>query len=419
MIAVEDYAANLLQNVVPIPARPIPIQDALGCVLAEDLHALEAVPRFTNSAMDGFAIRVRDLVADGVSSGKSEPVTLPVIGDIAAGDNADYACAPGTACRIMTGARIPVGADTVVKIEDTDAPSGIAQAPTNVTIKRIPDRGSHIRHRGKNCEVGDSVLPAGTVMTPAALSSAVSVGYAEVLARPRVRVGVISTGDELVNAGQVMSNSQIPDSNSVLLSGLVEQAGAETVAVTRSKDDPSDFSGQLMRMCPNVDLIITSGGISAGAFDVVKATAGAVGLSFSQVAMQPGKPQGFGQVHADGHSSWLCTLPGNPVAVFVSFHVFVRPLLAKLTGNRATSYAPSIAGSVSVGWPSPHGKRQFVPVRIDWGNRRDNAPLIEPTHELGARSHFVASLHSAIGLAVVPEAVTRVEAGDILDVIVV
>lgn len=419
MIPVEEYAANLLQDVVPLPARTIRLDDALGCVVAEDLHALEAVPRFTNSAMDGFALRMRDVITNRQEGDKVGPLKLPVRADIAAGDNRNYVCEEGTACRIMTGARLPAGADTVVKVEDTDAPAGVAQAPQFVTIERLPPLGSHVRPEGKDCAVGDTVLRAGTVITPAALSAAASVGYAEIFAHPRVRVGVISTGDELVDAGQPLAGSQIPDSNSVLLKGLIEQAGAEVVAVSRCKDNLDDFSSQVMRMCPTVDLIITSGGISTGAFDVVKAAAGTIGLSFAQVAMQPGKPQGFGQVHIDQHSSWLCTLPGNPVAVFVSFHVFVRPLVAKLSGNPDASYAHCIAGSVQTGWTSPRGKRQFVPVRIRWTKREHNVPVIEPTNGLGARSHFVASLHIANGLAIVPERVADVKQGDLLDVIMV
>ncbi|MDO5719713.1 MAG: molybdopterin molybdotransferase MoeA [Actinomycetaceae bacterium] len=419
MIPVEEYAAQLLENVAPLSARLTSIDDALGCVLAEDLTARESVPRFTNSAMDGFAIRIRDFDDLRVEKEIDVPLTLPVVGDIAAGDNRDYVCEKGTAYRIMTGARMPMGADTVVKIEDTDAPRGIASAPHKVTIKRIPPLGSHVRRIGQDCAAGDVVLPAGTVMTPAALSSAVSVGYAHVPIRPCVKVGIITTGDELVDAGQVLAASQIPDSNSVLLRGLLEQAGARIVSVGRTQDNPEDFSSQLMRTCAKADLIVTSGGISADAFDVVKAAAGKIGLSFSQVAMQPGKPQGFGQVHNGAHSSWLCALPGNPVAVFVSFHVFVRPLLAKLAGNSNPSYAPSIAASTSAGWTSPAGKRQFVPVRIRWSERSDNIPMMDPTHRLGLRSHFVASLHAANGLAIVPESVTNVQENDVLEVIMV
>lgn len=432
MIPVEAYVAQLLENVSPLSARTIGIDNALGCVLAEDLPAREPVPRFTNSAMDGFALRAQDLHVDMVNNalgetGESENncrelisgITLPVAGDIPAGDNAEHTCEAGTAWRIMTGARMPLGADTVVKVEDTTSSPGIVEVPSEVTIVSPPKPGANVRKTGKDCRRGDVVLRAGEILTPAALSSAASVGYASIPARPRVRVAVISTGDELVDAGQPLKEAQIPDSNSVLLRGLLSRADAEVVHVCHSEDNAEAFAAAVTDTCPDVDLIITSGGISAGAYDVVKAAAGTIGMSFSQVAMHPGRPQGFGHVQAGSHTAWLCALPGNPVAVFVSFQVFVRPLLAALTGQSAHSYAPLVPASVSTGWSSPEGKRQFVPVHIDWWARQDNRPVAEPTHGLGARSHFVASLHAANGLAVVPEEVTQVEAGDILDVIVV
>ncbi|MDO5728532.1 MAG: molybdopterin molybdotransferase MoeA [Actinomycetaceae bacterium] len=419
MIPVETYTAQLLADVSPLPVRTIEIEDALGCVLAQDVRAREAVPRFTNSAMDGFAVRAEDLGTCAGEDDEADTITLPVAGDIPAGDNAEHTCQPGTAWRIMTGARLPLGANTVVKVEDTTSCPGIVEMPSEVTIVRVPQPGANVRKAGKDCRVGDTVLRAGDVLTPAALSSAVSVGYGSVPVRPRVRVAVISTGDELVEAGQALDGAQIPDSNSVLLRGLLQRADAEVVRISRAKDNPEAFADAVMSVCGEVDLIITSGGISAGAYDVVKAAAGEIGLNFSQVAMQPGKPQGFGRVQAGSHMAWLCALSGNPVAVFVSFQVFVRPLLAALTGQSAHAYAPIVPASVSTGWRSPEGKRQFVPVRIDWSARQENRPVADPTHSLGARSHFVASLHQANGLAVVPESVTRVEAGDILDVIVV
>ncbi|MBD3689057.1 molybdopterin molybdotransferase MoeA [Nanchangia anserum] len=428
MIPVEAYVADLLAGITALEPVEVDVADALGCVLADDVVARHAVPPFTNSAMDGFALRAADLgdldpateaVPGADSSEPTTPITLPVAGDIAAGDNAVYRCEPGQAWRIMTGARVPEGADTVVKVEDTTTPAGIVALPDEVTILRVPRAGANVRHAGEDCRVGDVIIRRGEILSPAALSSAASVGYARLKVRPRVRVGVVSTGDELVSAGNDLDLAQIPDSNSVLLRALLERADADVVTVTHSGDDAEEFAATLARMCADVDLIVTSGGVSAGAYDVVKAAADTIDLRFNQVAMQPGKPQGFGRVRAGDNSALLCALPGNPVSVFVSFHVFVRPVLAALTGRGDAAQAVTVAATTSSGWRSPAGKRQFVPVHVTWPRQAGNTPIARPTHRLGSRSHFVASLHEATGLAVIAEDVTDVAAWSIIDVIVV
>lgn len=424
MIPVETYVGDLLAEITALEPVEVEVVDALGCVLAEDVVARHAVPPFTNSAMDGFALRAADLgdffPAPGADPGKpTAPITLPVAGDIAAGDNTAYRCEPGQAWRIMTGARVPEGADTIVKVEDTTTPAGIVDLPEQVTIVRVPRAGANVRHAGEDCRIGDVVIRGGEVLSPAALSSAASVGYARLKVRPRVRVGVVSTGDELVSAGGKLDLAQIPDSNSVLLRALLERADAEVVAVSHSGDEAEEFAATLARMCADVDLIVTSGGVSAGAYDVVKAAANTIELHFTQVAMQPGKPQAFGRVRVGTDTALLCALPGNPVSVFVSFHVFVRPVLATLTGRTDAAQAVTMAATTSMGWRSPAGKRQFVPVHVTWPRQAGETPIARPTHRLGSRSHFVASLHEATGLAVIPEDVTDVAAWSIIDVIVV
>ena len=430
----------------------MPVAEALGATLAEDVFARFPVPPFTNSAMDGFAVRSCDLpnvlentstpAATGAEKSattvpaatpsqselpsapgddgakKTLPLTLPVEADIAAGDNGDYQLSPGHAIRIMTGARMPAGADTVIKVEDTTLPAGPLDLPKEVTIERCPRAGANVRKAGEDAAVGDLVLAAGTVLTPAALSSAVSIGYSELPVYRRPRVAVISTGLELRPAGASLKGAQIPDSNSVLLEALLRRQDVIVSGVYSSDDEPEVFAKTLEQAAQGADLIVTTGGVSAGAYDVVKQVGLSGGLAFTKVAMQPGKPQGFGSIAApDGAAVYVATLPGNPVSVFVSFHVFVRPVLAALSGKEGRAALQTRAATTTVAWKSPAGKRQFVPVHLTEAERVGDTPTVTPTHRLGARSHFVASLHQANALAIVPEEVTEVEQWSLVDVL--
>ncbi|MBS5943492.1 gephyrin-like molybdotransferase Glp [Varibaculum cambriense] len=452
MKAVDEYLNQVLTQVNSLPPTVMPVAEALGATLAEDVFARFPVPPFTNSAMDGFAVRSCDLpnvlentstpAATGAEKSattvpaatpsqselpsapgddgakKTLPLTLPVEADIAAGDNGDYQLSPGHAIRIMTGARMPAGADTVIKVEDTTLPAGPLDLPKEVTIERCPRAGANVRKAGEDAAVGDLVLSAGTVLTPAALSSAVSIGYSELPVYRRPRVAVISTGLELRPAGASLKGAQIPDSNSVLLEALLRRQDVIVSGVYSSDDEPEVFAKTLEQAAQGADLIVTTGGVSAGAYDVVKQVGLSGGLAFTKVAMQPGKPQGFGSIAApDGADVYVATLPGNPVSVFVSFHVFVRPVLAALSGKEGRAALQTRAATTTVAWKSPAGKRQFVPVHLTEAERVGDTPTVTPTHRLGARSHFVASLHQANALAVVPEEVTEVEQWSLVDVL--
>lgn len=452
MKAVDEYLNQVLTQVNSLPPTVMPVAEALGATLAEDVFARFPVPPFTNSAMDGFAVRSCDLpnvlentstpAATGAEKSattvpaatpsqselpsapgddgakKTLPLTLPVEADIAAGDNGDYQLSPGHAIRIMTGARMPAGADTVIKVEDTTLPAGPLDLPKEVTIERCPRAGANVRKAGEDAAVGDLVLAAGTVLTPAALSSAVSIGYSELPVYRRPRVAVISTGLELRPAGASLKGAQIPDSNSVLLEALLRRQDVIVSGVYSSDDEPEVFAKTLEQAAQGADLIVTTGGVSAGAYDVVKQVGLSGGLAFTKVAMQPGKPQGFGSIAApDGADVYVATLPGNPVSVFVSFHVFVRPVLAALSGKEGRAALQTRAATTTVAWKSPAGKRQFVPVHLTQAERVGDTPTVTPTHRLGARSHFVASLHQANALAIVPEEVTEVEQWSLVDVL--
>lgn len=403
MLSVEEYLGRVLALAGTTGVDEVPLAEAAGRVLARDLPALVAVPPFTNSAMDGFAVRASD-VADA-------PVTLEVVGDVPAGARSVPTLAPGQAARIMTGAPLPPTADAVVPVEATDQEPGDRPLPTTVEIRQSVTVGRHVRSRGESVEVGAPALAAGTLLGPAALAAASSVGYGTLPVHRRPRVAVIATGSELVAPGLEPSFGQIPDSNSLLLAGLVPSFGGECTLVEAVGDGPVEFGGALARAVAAADVVVTSGGVSAGAFEPVRqALEGSV--DFCKVAMQPGKPQAVGVVADEsGRRVIVLGLPGNPVSVFVSAWAFLRPLLARLQGGSDVwRRIPATAGAA---WRSPEGRRQYVPVALG----ADGVAM--PVHELGSGSHLISALHLADGLAVVDEATAEVGVGDPVDVFLI
>lgn len=391
MRSVAEHLAAVLEMGSKLTPCSVRLTDAFGLILAEEVIARFAVPPFDNSAMDGFAIGTPDLGA--------VPKILKVTGDIPAGTEHPNALAVGEAARIMTGAPLPDGADAVVPVEHTDVSSGPGELPTQVEVRRPVRRGQHIRRAGEDVAVGDLVLHPGAELSPAAVSAAAAVGYGELLVHPRPLVLVISTGSELTAPGRPIASGQIPDSNSLLLTGLLQQFGADVTALTTS-DDPAEFRAALDST--GADLVVTSGGVSAGAFEVVRQVTGA-DCEFSQVAMQPGKPQGLGNVGGRP----LLAFPGNPVSVFVSAWLFARPLIARLAGRPQEAQWRKVSAAAS--WNKSVGREQYLPVRLSGG--------AEPAHGLGSASHAIASLHLADGLARVPSQVSGVEVGDPVEVL--
>lgn len=373
--------------------------DCLGLVLAQDVDAVLPVPPFTNSAMDGYAVRAHDVT--------KVPVVLRVVGDSPAGAPTDRSVGAGEAVRIMTGAPLPVGADAIVPVEATDQQPGAAPLPQWVEIREPATKGRHVRRAGEDMAAGAPVLAAGTRLTPAALAAAISTGHGELTVHPRPRVAVIATGSELVAPGRNLGPGQLPDSNSPMLAALVEQAGADVAVRVAVADDVELFGRALAAAADRADLVLTTGGISAGAFDVVKEFGG---LDFHAVSMQPGKPQASGWIELDERRVPLLGLPGNPVSVFVSFHVFAAPLLAALAGDLAWE-RPTVVARASSAWLSPAGRQQYVPVALATDG------TCAPPHSLGSGSHLIASLHLADGLAIVAEDVTGVAVGDELKVL--
>lgn len=398
MRTVEEHLGAVLALADPLPPVRVPVHADPATVLAADVVARYPVPPFDNSAMDGFAVRSDDVA--------TTPCTLKVVGDVPAGSASGLTLAPEQAIRIMTGSPVPAGADAVVPVEDTDQEPGDHPLPDRIEVRAAVAAGRHIRRRGDDIDVGAAVLARGSRTTPAAAAAASSVGLGEWLVQPRPRVLVVATGTELVAPGEPLGAGQIPDSNGLLLTGLVEQFGGEVASVLQVGDDQQDFRDALAG-AGRVDLVVTSGGVSAGAFEVVRqVTSGSV--EFVKVAMQPGKPQGLGHWDIDGRRVPLLALPGNPVSVFVSAWLFVRPLVAHLAGR--SPMLPVRALPAADEWTTPSGRRQYVPVVVTpEGVRR--------AHALGSGSHAIASLHLAEALAVVPAEVAQVRPGDVLEVI--
>ncbi|MDJ0376903.1 gephyrin-like molybdotransferase Glp [Cryobacterium sp. PH31-L1] len=323
---VPEQLAVVLGSLAPLPPVRVTLDAARGLVLAEDVLTVTDTPPFDNSAMDGYAV----IRADLMGASAQNPITLPVVADLAAGTAENPRLVPGQVARIMTGAPIPDGADAVVPIEDTD------QGTELVTIVQAPDVAAHVRRAGEDAHAGDRVLRAGSVLWPTRVAAAASAGTSSVLVHPAPRVAVISTGSELVTPGSPTRRGQIPDSNSFLLSAAVAEAGGIPVRIGAVPDDDDVLRALLTELAGTVDVIVLSGGVSVGAYDVVKAVLKPLGtVNFGPVKMQPGKPQGFGRWPAteDVPGPLIFALPGNPVSAYVSFEVFVRPALRRLLGH--------------------------------------------------------------------------------------
>ncbi|MFC0862717.1 gephyrin-like molybdotransferase Glp [Sphaerimonospora cavernae] len=392
MKAVDRHLADILAAVRPLAPMEVDIENALGTVLAEDVASPMPLPPFDNSAMDGYAVRAEDVAAT--------PVMLPVIEDVAAGDGGVHAVGPGLAARIMTGAPVPAGADAVVPVEWTDG--GTAR----VTISRPAPFGNAIRRAGEDVEAGDLVLRAGTRVGPAQVGILAGVGRRRVTVRPRPRVVVLSTGAELAEPGTPLGAGQIWESNSFMLAAAVRQAGGEGFRAGAVTDDPREFLEALDTQLLRADAVITSGGVSMGAYEPVKEALAPLGkVAFEKVAMQPGMPQGFGLVGPDAVP--IFTLPGNPVSSFVSFVLFVKPALLAMQGL-PTGPPPTVRAATTAPLRSPAGKRSFLRAVL-------SGEVVAPVH--GQGSHQLAALASANALIVLPEDVTELPQGAEVEVI--
>ncbi|MFF3289083.1 gephyrin-like molybdotransferase Glp [Streptomyces sp. NPDC003023] len=418
--SVDDHLEDILAAIRPLDPIELQLPDAQGCVLVEDVTVPVALPPFDNSSMDGYAVRV----ADVAGATEEFPSVLTVIGDVAAGSDGLPTVGPGQAARIMTGAPLPPGAQAVVPVEWTDGGSGGGAAQTmlpageapegasgEVRIHRPVEERAHVRARGSDVQAGDLALPAGTVLGPPQIGLLAAIGRHAVRVRPRPRVVVLSTGSELVQPGEKLTEGRIYDSNSFALAAAARDAGAISYRVGAVTDDAETLRATIEDQLVRADLLVTTGGVSVGAYDVVKEALASVGdedepgsgIDFRKLAMQPGKPQGFGSIGPD-HTP-LLALPGNPVSSYVSFELFVRPAIRTLMGlpdvNRPTVRAV-LKADKALG--SPAGKRQFLRGTYD-------AESAGVTPVGGAGSHLIAALAHANCLIVVPESETSVEPG--------
>lgn len=400
LLPVQDLVDRILATVSPLPDFPQPLMEALGLAVAEDVVAPISLPSFDNSAMDGYAV-VRDDVA---TASAESPVHLPVVGEIGAGRANLFAMSPGTAVKIMTGAPLPTGADAVVPYEWTDR--GVA----TVRIDQAPAKGQNIRSAGEDVAEGDVLVEHGTVLGPRHLGLLASVGRSTVRSRPRPRVVVISTGSELRDPGAPLGHDSIYDGNSYLLAAAARTAGAIAYRVGIVPDDPRTFTDALSDQLVRADLVVTSGGVSEGDFDVVKEALSSLGsVWFGGVAMQPGKPQGFGTVGED--DTPIFTLPGNPVSSYVSFQAFVLPAIRRMMGKLPYS-RPTRRARLTHPISSPAGKQQMVrgAYEVDRGG-----PFVSPVG--GHGSHLIGDLAASNALVVVPPETTSLSAGEMVQVL--
>jgi molybdopterin molybdotransferase len=398
---VDEHVERIVSALEPLPPYDQPLLEALGLPVCEDIVAPMDLPSFDNSAMDGYAVYFDDVA----SASEDQPVHLPVVGEMAAGQTKLFALSPGTTVRIMTGAPVPQGADAIVPIEWTDG--GVA----TVRISRAPQRDEHVRHKGEDVQVGDVLLEDGTVLGPRQLGLLASVGRSQVLSRPRPRVVIISTGAELREPGTSLGHDSIYDANSYMLAAAVRSTGAIAYRVGIVSDDPSEFGDALSDQLVRADLVVTSGGVSKGAYDVVKEVLSELGtVSFGEVAMQPGKPQGFGFVGED--STPILTLPGNPVSAYVSFEVFVIPALRRMMG-RLPYRRPMMRALCTQGFRSSPGRQQYVRARFGIDGKGAHATPVG-----GHGSHLMGDLSDANALIVVPADVTSIQGGAQVQVLV-
>lgn len=400
MIEVSTHLAAILSAVAPLAPEERALERARGRVLRYPVRAAIDVPGFNNSAMDGFAVRIADLTA--------LPATLRVVADLPAGTSDDPALGPGETARIMTGAPVPTDATAIVPFEDTR--DGLADSTSHTVVLTAPHGpGAHLRRRGSDTREGDVVVPAGVRLTAARIAAIAASGISSVEVAPAPRVAVVSTGSELAAPGSALRHGQIPESNSFLLAGLAEEAGAEVVlraSVGDEGDGPRRMIAEAERR--GADVVVFSGGVSAGAYEVVKNSLGDL-LRFDQVAMQPARPQGFGRTLA---GTLVFGLPGNPVSAAVSFEVFVRPALRALEGD-ADLGRPALRVALAEGWRARPDRAQYVPVRLD---RSDPTRWRAVPPVPGTRGS-TRGLGDAEAYAVIPPGDRDLEPGDAVEVL--
>ena len=398
-----DAQQFVVSNCQPLDAVDLPIREAFGCVLAETVISEEAVPPFANTAMDGFAVRAEDIT--------DVPCELDVISTLAAGAQPTMSVGSGQAIRIMTGAAMPDGADAIVPVENVDpaVPEGI------VRVLHKPKFGDAVRPAGEDVEVGQEVFAAGAVLTSGHLGVLASIGRSLVRVHRKVRVGVLSTGDELISPPKPLLVGQIRDSNRYTLLSLVSEANAEPVDLGLARDSEEEIREKVQEGLATCDALVTSGGVSVGDFDFVKvvldklSAASQQPMRWMQINIKPAKPLAFGLIHGKP----VFGLPGNPVSSMVSFEVFARPALRRMMGHDDASLhrrtIRAIAGEDLR--RSRDGKTHFARV---FGSFNDEGRLVVRSSG-GQASNLLRTMALANALAVLPDGDT-IRAGEEVDV---
>jgi molybdenum cofactor synthesis domain-containing protein len=381
LLPIEEWRAHVLAGVTRLPARTATLDEAWGCVLARDVRATADLPGFTSSAMDGFAVRASDVA----QASQKRPVELRVVGAVRMGRPARPEVRDGEAVAIPTGGVVPSGADAVVPIELC------AVHGDRVHVLRSVPAGKHVRPAGEDARAGDVLVPAGRRLLAPDLGALAAAGLDAIDVYPRARVGIESTGDELVRPGQPLMDAQIYDANGPILVAAVRDAGAIPAPAIVARDEPGALVEVLEGIASDVDLIVCSGGVSAGERDPVKRAFERGEVRFANVAMQPGRPQAFGSFGGKP----LFGLPGNPVSVFVSFVVFAYPALMKMMGREPAH--PEVTAVLDAPIAAPRTRTRYARVRL----HRDGESLVA-SPEGGHQSNLLATFARADGLAIIP-----------------
>ena len=393
MLSVDEARSRVLTAVAVLESIERPVRESRGYVVAADLAAPHSLPRFDNSAMDGYAVKAEDVSA----ATEQTPVTLRLDGEVRAGDPGDLEVTSGAAVRIMTGAPLPPGADAIVPVEVTEETDG------KVVVKQASPSGKHVRPAGDDVQEGEVVVRAGSELTAGEMALLASLGLSPVPVVRRPRVGILVTGDELVAPEEEPGPGQIRDSNSVALTALVEEAGGEAMTFRAVGDERESTVDALARAAESADLVVSSGGVSVGRYDFVKDAVERLGrIDAWRVAMQPGKPVVLGAV---GDTPFL-GLPGNPVSIHAGFEQFVRPAIRKMRGCR-TLLRPTVTATMTETIEKVAGRLHFVRVRLAL---RDDEWLATPTGPQG--SHIQSSLVECDGLARFEREATTLATGD-------
>lgn len=407
-LSVAEALGLILDRVAVLPEEKVTLLDALGRVLARPVVAADDLPPFANSAMDGYAVQAGDVVGAGMDT----PVILRVVADIAAGSRNTIEVVVGAAARIMTGAPLPTGADAVVPVEDTDEPWRDAHRPLpeTISIRRVVKSGDYVRYPGEDIRAGALVIDEGAVLRPQEIGTMAALGVAQVPVFRRPRVGILATGDELVEVTAALTPGKIRNSNSYAQAAQVRAVGGIPVMLGIAGDTETDVREKLnAAVNERVDLLISSAGVSVGAYDVVKAVLDRSGnVGFWRVRMRPGKPLAFGTY---GGIPFL-GMPGNPVSAMVSFETFARPAILKMSGHQSLS-RPSVRAIVLEDIRSD-GRESYIRARV---TRDERGYVALTTGSQG--SHIMTSLVKANALLVIPEGVTEVAGGTTLTALMI